>query len=156
MCNVGGEYYDGENWFDSIVRHREARTCAECDLPIPAGVRHRRLLYGNGEYDDGAYDWRRTFEHLECSRLAHFAAGVVCGSDEYATGELEEHLEYCLDAIRWAAVKDDEALADEFEPSGDSFYDYEIDLDDAREALAWSEAIAHRYDGIERDVGGEG
>lgn len=154
MCSVGYfEYYAGENWFQDLQRARVARACAECSLPIPAGEKHWRYLMGDGEYED---PWRRHFEHRECAKLARFAADAVCGSDEYATGELEEHLVYCADALRLDAIRDDEAAVDAFEPDGENFYDYEIDLDKARRALLWAAAIEQRYDGVERDVGGEG
>ena len=127
-------------WIQRLVRARQrSLACYECGLTIPRGRLFWTVSYGAEEKIEGNLSL-----HPECYTLALRAAEVVCGSGDYLAGELDEHLEIA-----------EEALIDVFldrEPMSD----YDPDEDAAREILFAAEAIRHRYDGVERDLGGEG
>ena len=167
MCDlVEQEFYAGENWFEWISRHRVARTCVECELPIPAGEKHVVVFHGPYEHElvvlHGPYEhkrtgpWHRFFVHRACDKLRDLAAEVVCG-DSAAYGEMIEHVEWCEVALLYRAIDpDDELAVERFHEEWSDFFDYDVDEDRAEEVVRRWDAIEHRYDGVERDLGGEG
>lgn len=147
MCSFGGgEYLLGEDYFEDTVRARVARPCAECLLPIPAGERHRRILFcGDGCGESSLEGTCRFFLHRACAKLAPRAAEVACGVYDYPVGELLEH----VDAL-------EEVLRAELMGETADLYDDPVDPAEAWEILRGFAAIEQRYSGDEYDLGGEG
>ena len=72
MCDIGQEFYPGEDWFEWIARHRVERACVECPFPIRAGEKHVVVFHGPYEHER-AGEWHRFFVHRACDKLKDLA-----------------------------------------------------------------------------------